>query len=170
MANPGCSCNLNTAPLGSRCLFLPRSPSFQQWGLTHQGQNLPQVFAWTYPCHFTCVGADSRVKTSAQFSPPHNPPYCTPLLFLFLPPRLLTTDPSQLREEDLPGDLQSLSWLTSVDVPRLQQMADGRGHNNGPSQGGLLEQQTGEVMWSATFEKLKGALWLVNLVSWHLQA
>uniref|UniRef100_A0A8C2X6F4 Forkhead box N4 n=1 Tax=Cyclopterus lumpus TaxID=8103 RepID=A0A8C2X6F4_CYCLU len=58
--------------------------------------------------------------------------------------RLLTTDPSQLREEDLPGDLQSLSWLTSVDVPRLQQMADSRGHSNGPSQGSLLEQQTGE--------------------------
>ncbi|MEQ2198522.1 Forkhead box protein N4 [Xenoophorus captivus] len=58
--------------------------------------------------------------------------------------RLLTTDPSQLRVEDLPGDLQSLSWLTSVDVPRLQQMADSRGHSNGPSQGSLLEQQTGE--------------------------
>uniref|UniRef100_A0A8C7DT77 Forkhead box N4 n=1 Tax=Oncorhynchus kisutch TaxID=8019 RepID=A0A8C7DT77_ONCKI len=40
--------------------------------------------------------------------------------------KLLTTDPSQL-QEDLPGELQSLSWLTSVDVPRLQQMADGRG-------------------------------------------
>uniref|UniRef100_A0A674AR03 Forkhead box N4 n=1 Tax=Salmo trutta TaxID=8032 RepID=A0A674AR03_SALTR len=44
----------------------------------------------------------------------------------------------------------SLSWLTSVDVPRLQQMADGRGGGggdfNGPSQGqggSLLEQQTG---------------------------
>ncbi|XP_068594717.1 forkhead box protein N4 [Brachionichthys hirsutus] len=56
--------------------------------------------------------------------------------------RLLTTDPSQLREEDLPGDLQSLSWLTSVDVPRLQQMSDSRGHGNGRSQGSLLEQQT----------------------------
>ncbi|XP_028313665.1 forkhead box protein N4 [Gouania willdenowi] len=59
--------------------------------------------------------------------------------------RLLTTDPSQLREEDLPGDLQSLSWLTSVDVPRLQQMADGRGQSNGPSQGSLLEQQTAQL-------------------------
>ncbi|CAB1321599.1 unnamed protein product [Coregonus sp. 'balchen'] len=63
-----------------------------------------------------------------------------------------TTDPSQLREEDLPGDLQSLSWLTSVDVPRLQQMADGRsdggGDFNGPSQGqggNLLEQQTAQL-------------------------
>ncbi|XP_023834499.1 forkhead box protein N4-like [Salvelinus sp. IW2-2015] len=66
--------------------------------------------------------------------------------------RLLTTDPSQLREEDLPGDLQSLSWLTSVDVPRLQQMADGCGGGggdfNGPSQGqggSLLEQQTAQL-------------------------
>ncbi|XP_048196860.1 forkhead box protein N4 isoform X2 [Perognathus longimembris pacificus] len=30
------------------------------------------------------------------------------------------------RDEDLPGDLQSLSWLTAVDVPRLQQMANVR--------------------------------------------
>lgn len=29
-------------------------------------------------------------------------------------------------DDDLPGDLQSLSWLTAVDVPRLQQMANGR--------------------------------------------
>ncbi|XP_017269287.1 forkhead box protein N4 [Kryptolebias marmoratus] len=57
--------------------------------------------------------------------------------------RLLTTDPSQLRVEDLPGDLQSLSWLTSVDVPR--QMADDRGHSNGPSPGSLLEQQTAQL-------------------------
>ncbi|XP_027545132.1 forkhead box protein N4 isoform X2 [Neopelma chrysocephalum] len=40
--------------------------------------------------------------------------------------RLLASDPSQLSEDELPGDLQSLSWLTSVDVPRLQQMASGR--------------------------------------------
>ncbi|CAL8249087.1 unnamed protein product [Merluccius merluccius] len=60
--------------------------------------------------------------------------------------RLLTTDPSQLREESLPGDLQCLSWLTSVDVPRLQQMADGRGHGNGaPPQARLLEQQTAQL-------------------------
>uniref|UniRef100_A0A3B3YZ18 Fork-head domain-containing protein n=1 Tax=Poecilia mexicana TaxID=48701 RepID=A0A3B3YZ18_9TELE len=50
--------------------------------------------------------------------------------------------PQDYRVEDLPGDLQSLSWLTSVDMPRLQQMADSRGHSNGPSQGSLLEQQT----------------------------
>uniref|UniRef100_A0A8C5AIX2 Forkhead box N4 n=1 Tax=Gadus morhua TaxID=8049 RepID=A0A8C5AIX2_GADMO len=62
--------------------------------------------------------------------------------------KLLTTDPSQLREEDLPGDLQSLSWLTSVDVPRLQQMVDGRGLGDGaqgPPGARLLEQQTGET-------------------------
>ncbi|EHB09981.1 Forkhead box protein N4 [Heterocephalus glaber] len=29
-------------------------------------------------------------------------------------------------DDELPGDLQSLSWLTAVDVPRLQQMASGR--------------------------------------------
>ncbi|XP_037673252.1 forkhead box protein N4 [Choloepus didactylus] len=36
-------------------------------------------------------------------------------------------------DEDLPGDLQSLSWLTAVDVPRLQQMASGRVDLSGPS-------------------------------------
>ncbi|KAJ6656592.1 hypothetical protein lerEdw1_003479 [Lerista edwardsae] len=42
--------------------------------------------------------------------------------------RLLAPDPSlQLCPDDLPGDLQSLSWLTSVDVPRLQRMASERG-------------------------------------------
>uniref|UniRef100_A0A8C5ANF0 Forkhead box N4 n=1 Tax=Gadus morhua TaxID=8049 RepID=A0A8C5ANF0_GADMO len=50
--------------------------------------------------------------------------------------------------QDLPGDLQSLSWLTSVDVPRLQQMVDGRGLGDGaqgPPGARLLEQQTGET-------------------------
>ncbi|MBN3304293.1 FOXN4 protein, partial [Amia calva] len=59
--------------------------------------------------------------------------------------RLLTTDPSQLNEDDLPSDLQSLSWLTSVDVPRLQQMATGRLDFNINSQGALLEQQTAQM-------------------------
>ncbi|XP_036383866.1 forkhead box protein N4 [Megalops cyprinoides] len=59
--------------------------------------------------------------------------------------RLLTTDPSQLNEDDLPGDLQSLSWLTSVDVPRLQQMATGRLDFNVASQNNLLEQQTAQL-------------------------
>nr|XP_031526045.1 forkhead box protein N4 [Vicugna pacos] len=36
-------------------------------------------------------------------------------------------------DDDLPGDLQSLSWLTAVDVPRLQQMASGRVDLGGPS-------------------------------------
>uniref|UniRef100_A0A8D2Q8X1 Forkhead box N4 n=1 Tax=Varanus komodoensis TaxID=61221 RepID=A0A8D2Q8X1_VARKO len=35
------------------------------------------------------------------------------------PCRLLAPNCSQLSEDELPGDLQSLSWLTSVDVPRL---------------------------------------------------
>ncbi|XP_040859825.1 forkhead box protein N4 [Ochotona curzoniae] len=34
--------------------------------------------------------------------------------------------------EDLPGDLQSLSWLTAVDVPRLQQMTSNRMDLGGP--------------------------------------
>ncbi|KAJ8379365.1 hypothetical protein SKAU_G00001430 [Synaphobranchus kaupii] len=61
--------------------------------------------------------------------------------------RLLTTDPSQLNEDDLPGDLQSLSWLTSVDVPRLQQMATdgGRLDFSVASQSNLLEQQTAQL-------------------------
>uniref|UniRef100_A0A8C9MAF2 Forkhead box N4 n=1 Tax=Panthera tigris altaica TaxID=74533 RepID=A0A8C9MAF2_PANTA len=44
--------------------------------------------------------------------------------------RLLATTTG---EDDLPGDLQSLSWLTAVDVPRLQQMASGRVDLGGPS-------------------------------------
>ncbi|XP_077015218.1 forkhead box protein N4 [Tamandua tetradactyla] len=36
-------------------------------------------------------------------------------------------------DDDVPGDLQSLSWLTAVDVPRLQQMASGRADLGGPS-------------------------------------
>ncbi|XP_035292300.1 forkhead box protein N4 isoform X1 [Anguilla anguilla] len=60
--------------------------------------------------------------------------------------RLLTTDPSQLNEDDLPGDLQSLSWLTSVDVPRLQQMTTaGRLDFSVAAQGNLLEQQTAQL-------------------------
>ncbi|XP_069475530.1 forkhead box protein N4 [Ambystoma mexicanum] len=58
--------------------------------------------------------------------------------------RLLTSDPSQLSEDDLPSDLQSLSWLTSVDVPRLQQMASGRMEFNINSQNAVL-QQTGSL-------------------------
>ncbi|CAH6778755.1 Foxn4 [Phodopus roborovskii] len=43
--------------------------------------------------------------------------------------RLLPT----VGDDDLPGDLQSLSWLTAVDVPRLQQMASGRIDLGSPS-------------------------------------
>ncbi|XP_018604520.1 forkhead box protein N4 [Scleropages formosus] len=59
--------------------------------------------------------------------------------------RLLTTDPSQLSEDELPGDLQSLSWLTSVDVPRLQQMATGRLDFGSAPQNTMLEQQTARL-------------------------
>uniref|UniRef100_A0A672PK35 Forkhead box N4 n=1 Tax=Sinocyclocheilus grahami TaxID=75366 RepID=A0A672PK35_SINGR len=55
--------------------------------------------------------------------------------------RLLTTDPSQLKDE-LPGDLQSLSWLTSVDVPRLQQIGPGQPDFASSAQNSLLERQT----------------------------
>ncbi|NWS04639.1 FOXN4 protein, partial [Motacilla alba] len=58
--------------------------------------------------------------------------------------RLLASDPSQLSEDELPGDLQSLSWLTSVDVPRLQQMASGRMDFSLGAQNAML-QQTGPV-------------------------
>ncbi|KAK6476431.1 forkhead box protein N4-like [Huso huso] len=59
--------------------------------------------------------------------------------------RLLTSDRSQLSEDDLPSDLQSLSWLTSVDVPRLQQMATGRLDFSMNSQNSMLEQQTAQM-------------------------
>ncbi|NWS96583.1 FOXN4 protein, partial [Mionectes macconnelli] len=55
--------------------------------------------------------------------------------------RLLASDPSQLNEDELPGDLQSLSWLTSVDVPRLQQMASGRMDFSLGAQNAMLQQQ-----------------------------
>ncbi|NWX72210.1 FOXN4 protein, partial [Alca torda] len=58
--------------------------------------------------------------------------------------RLLASDPPQLSEDDLPSDLQSLSWLTSVDVPRLQQMASGRMDFSLGAQNAML-QQTGPV-------------------------
>ncbi|KAL8180014.1 UNVERIFIED_CONTAM: Forkhead box protein N4, partial [Gekko kuhli] len=57
---------------------------------------------------------------------------------------LLASDPSQLSEDDLPSDLQSLSWLTSVDVPRLQQMASERMDFGMSSQSAVL-QQTGSM-------------------------
>lgn len=60
------------------------------------------------------------------------------------PYRLLATS-----DDDLPGDLQSLSWLTAVDVPRLQQMASGRMDLGGPSApptlpGGVRNKVLGE--------------------------
>ncbi|NXK85642.1 FOXN4 protein, partial [Formicarius rufipectus] len=54
--------------------------------------------------------------------------------------RLLAPNPTQLGEEELPGDLQSLSWLTAVDVPRLQQMTSGRMDFSLGAQSALLPQ------------------------------
>uniref|UniRef100_A0A8C7SJL1 Forkhead box N4 n=1 Tax=Oncorhynchus mykiss TaxID=8022 RepID=A0A8C7SJL1_ONCMY len=49
------------------------------------------------------------------------------------------------------GDLQSLSWLTTVDVPRLQQMATGRlAFNNAGPQSSILELHTGETQYRHT--------------------
>ncbi|KAM9328890.1 forkhead box protein N4 [Gastrophryne carolinensis] len=56
--------------------------------------------------------------------------------------RLLTSD--QMQENDLPNDLQSLSWLTSVDVPRLQQMTTARMEYSLPSQTSVI-QQSGQL-------------------------
>ncbi|XP_008492076.1 forkhead box protein N4 [Calypte anna] len=71
--------------------------------------------------------------------------------------RLLASDPSQLREDDLPSDLQSLSWLTSVDVPRLQQMASGRMDFSLGAQSTML-QQTGPVASSMHSTGAPGAM------------
>uniref|UniRef100_A0A8D0E702 Forkhead box N4 n=1 Tax=Salvator merianae TaxID=96440 RepID=A0A8D0E702_SALMN len=54
--------------------------------------------------------------------------------------RLLASDASQLNEDELPTDLQSLAWLTSVDVPRLQQMASERMDFTMNSQNAMLQQ------------------------------
>lgn len=55
--------------------------------------------------------------------------------------RVVPSDPSQMRDDDLPSDLQSLSWLTSVDVPRLQQMTSGRMEYSMNSQNIVIQQQ-----------------------------
>ncbi|XP_043924451.1 forkhead box protein N4 isoform X2 [Protopterus annectens] len=57
----------------------------------------------------------------------------------------MTSDQSQLTDDDLPSDLQSLSWLTSVDVPRLQQMVTGRMDFSINAQNSVLNQQTGHM-------------------------
>ncbi|XP_028905160.1 forkhead box protein N4 [Ornithorhynchus anatinus] len=56
--------------------------------------------------------------------------------------RLLTSGPAQPSEDNVHTDLESLSWLTSVDVPRLQQMTSGRMDFSAP---GSLMQQTGPM-------------------------
>ncbi|XP_056677584.1 forkhead box protein N4 isoform X2 [Monodelphis domestica] len=57
--------------------------------------------------------------------------------------RLLASESSRAAEDELPGDLQSLSWLTAVDVPRLQQMASSRMDFGGP---GAVLPPTGPVL------------------------
>ncbi|XP_074151618.1 forkhead box protein N4 [Sminthopsis crassicaudata] len=69
--------------------------------------------------------------------------------------RLMASDPSRAAEEELPSDLQSLSWLTAVDVPRLQQMASGRMDFGGP---GALLQQTGSMAASMLTVGAPGAI------------
>ncbi|XP_004779166.1 forkhead box protein N4 [Mustela putorius furo] len=59
--------------------------------------------------------------------------------------RLLAT----CSDDDLPGDLQSLSWLTAVDVPRLQQMASGRMDLGGP---GALPPHPGALARAADLQ------------------
>ncbi|XP_066458066.1 forkhead box protein N4 [Eleutherodactylus coqui] len=55
--------------------------------------------------------------------------------------RLVSSEPSQMRDDDLPSDLQSLSWLTSVDVPRLQQMTSARMEYSMNTQNIVVQQQ-----------------------------
>ncbi|XP_031804580.1 forkhead box protein N4 [Sarcophilus harrisii] len=69
--------------------------------------------------------------------------------------RLMASDPSRAAEEELPSDLQSLSWLTAVDVPRLQQMASSRMDFGGP---GALLQQTGSMAASVLTVGAPGAI------------
>ncbi|XP_026885572.2 forkhead box protein N4 [Electrophorus electricus] len=64
--------------------------------------------------------------------------------------RLLTTDPSLLSKDELPSDLQSLTWLTAVDVPRLQQLGRPRPDYAGPAQDSLLEQHAAQLNLSVT--------------------
>lgn len=145
--------------------WLIHSFTEQLSSVSPQSASLQWFWLWRTKCSIKCLDLNSTSGLRvSELTAVLTPAQTSPLLLLlllplpFLPWRLLTTDPSQLREEDLPGDLQSLSWLTSVDVPRLQQMADSRGHSNGPSQGSLLEQQTGEV--TVQHSKTASSLWL----------
>lgn len=75
--------------------------------------------------------------------------------------RLLTTDLTQLKD-DLPGDLQSLSWLTSVDVPRLQQIQGRRPEFNSSAQNSLLDQQTGQKLYIQCEKENKKCIFTKN--------
>ncbi|ETE71642.1 Forkhead box protein N4, partial [Ophiophagus hannah] len=70
---------------------------------------------------------------------------------------LLGSDPSHLSEDDFPGDLQSLSWLTSVDVPRLQQMTSERMDFGLASQNVVL-QQTGAIHTSGPARAIQASV------------
>uniref|UniRef100_A0A8C5LQG1 Forkhead box N4 n=1 Tax=Leptobrachium leishanense TaxID=445787 RepID=A0A8C5LQG1_9ANUR len=76
------------------------------------------------------------IRTSEQNHHPPNQEY-----------RLMPADPNQIRQNDLPNDLQSLSWLTSVDVPRLQQMTTGRLNYSHTAETTVMGQQ-GEVSFN----------------------
>nr|XP_020863683.1 forkhead box protein N4 [Phascolarctos cinereus] len=69
--------------------------------------------------------------------------------------RLLASDSSQAAEDDLPSDLQSLSWLTAVDVPRLQQMTSSRMDFSAPNAG---LQQTGPMAASVLAAGASGTI------------
>ncbi|CAO2629158.1 Forkhead box protein N4 [Lemmus lemmus] len=63
------------------------------------------------------IESDIPPKTSGMIRSSGLSHHRSPQEYRLLPP---------MGDDGLPGDLQSLSWLTAVDVPRLQQMASGR--------------------------------------------
>ncbi|XP_048467702.1 forkhead box protein N4 [Rhincodon typus] len=118
----------------TNCHFLPDHGQWIKVGLDLQGDpsenNLPLANPLTQPSNSEFDSGPGKWNKS----------------LLCRLPSLLTPDPCQLSEDDLPSDLQSLSWLTSVDVPRLQQMATGRMDFNLSAQNPTLTTQTGLVL------------------------
>uniref|UniRef100_A0A8C6RAI1 Forkhead box N4 n=1 Tax=Nannospalax galili TaxID=1026970 RepID=A0A8C6RAI1_NANGA len=70
------------------------------------------------------IEGDTEPKMSGMMRSSGQSCHHAPQEYRFLPPT---------GDDDLPGDLQSLSWLTAVDVPRLQQMASSRMELGSPS-------------------------------------
>ncbi|XP_075813851.1 forkhead box protein N4 isoform X2 [Microtus pennsylvanicus] len=70
------------------------------------------------------IESDIPPKTSGMIRSSELSHHRSPQEYRLLPP---------MGDDGLPGDLQSLSWLTAVDVPRLQQMASGRVDLGSPS-------------------------------------